>query len=58
MQPNGNMLITTSGGLSLPTNGTTNPLATSGANVLPGTSYPGGGIPAITMDGVDVTGQL
>jgi flagellar hook-associated protein 1 FlgK len=58
VQPNGNMLLTTSGGLSLPTNGTTNPLSTSGANVLPGATYPGGGIPAITMDGVDVTGQL
>jgi flagellar hook-associated protein 1 FlgK len=58
VQPNGNMLITTSGGLSLPTNGVVNPVATSGANVLPGTTYPGGGIPAITVDGVDVTRQL
>jgi flagellar hook-associated protein 1 len=58
VQPNGNMLITTSGGTALPTNGAVNPLSTSGANVLPGTTYPGGGIPAITVDGVDVTGQL
>jgi len=58
VQPNGNMLITTSGGLTLPTQGTSDPLSTSGANVLPGTTYPGGGIPAITMGGMDVTGQL
>jgi flagellar hook-associated protein 1 FlgK len=58
VQPSGNMLITTAGGLALPTDGTTDPLVTSGANVLPGTSYPSGGIPPITMDGVDVTAQL
>jgi flagellar hook-associated protein 1 FlgK len=58
VQPNGDMLITTAGGLSLPIHGVVVPLSTSGANVLPGTTYPGGGIPAITMDGVDVTGQL
>lgn len=58
VQPDGNMLITTAGGLALPTDGTSDPLSTSGANVQPGTTYPGGGIPPITMDGVDVTGQL
>jgi flagellar hook-associated protein 1 len=58
VQPNGNMVITTAGGLSLPTNATGDALATSGANVQPGTTYPGGGIPAITMDGTDVTAQL
>jgi flagellar hook-associated protein 1 len=58
VQANGNMLITTSGGLALPTIGTADPLSTSSANVLPGAYYPGGGIPAITMDGTDVTAQL
>ncbi len=58
VQPNGDMLITTSGGAALPIHGAPNPLATSVANVLPGTSYPGGGIPAITLSGVDITGQL
>jgi flagellar hook-associated protein 1 FlgK len=58
VQSNGDMLITTAGGLALPIHGAADPLSTSGANVLPGTTYPGGGIPAISMDGADVTGQL
>lgn len=58
VQPSGNMLVTTAGGIALPTDGTLDPLVTSGANVLPGTSYPSGGIPPITVDGVDVTAQL
>jgi flagellar hook-associated protein 1 FlgK len=58
VQPNGDMLITTTGGAALPIHGSTDPLSTSTANVQPGTSYPGGGIPAITEDGADVTGQL
>jgi flagellar hook-associated protein 1 FlgK len=58
VQPNGDMLITTSTGTNLPTHGGTNPLSTSGANVDPGSYYPGGGVPAIMLGGVDVTGQL
>jgi flagellar hook-associated protein 1 FlgK len=58
VQPDGNMLITTAGGTTLSTNGTSNALSTTGANILPGSVYPGGGIPAITMDGTDVTSQL
>jgi flagellar hook-associated protein 1 FlgK len=58
VQANGNLLITTAGGVALPTDGEPDPVSTSGANVLPGTTYPGGGIPPITIGGVDVTGQL
>jgi len=58
VQPDGNMLISTTGGLALTTDGSPNLLSTSSANVQPGTYYPGGGIPAITLGGVDVTGQL
>ena len=58
VQPNGDMLITTSGGAALPIHGVTNPLSTTAANVLPGTTYPGGGIPPITLNGADITGQL
>jgi len=58
VQSDGNMLVTTAGGLALPTDGTPDPLSTSSANVQPGTYYPGGGIPAIMLDGADVTGQL
>jgi flagellar hook-associated protein 1 FlgK len=57
-QPNGDMLIATTAGLVLPTRGVTNPFATAGANVQPGTYYPGGGINPITLAGTDVTGQL
>jgi flagellar hook-associated protein 1 len=57
VQPNGNMLIITSSGTELPTDGS-DPLSTSGATIEPGDYYPGGGIPAITLDGVDVTDQL
>ncbi|HME28134.1 MAG TPA: flagellar hook-associated protein FlgK [Acetobacteraceae bacterium] len=57
-QPNGDVLIVTSTGQPLPIHGTANPLSTSDVNVLPGTSYPGGGIPPIMLGGVDVTKQL
>ena len=57
-QPSGDLLITTGSGTELPIHGAANPLTTSGANLLPGTYYPGGGVPAITLGGVDVTNQL
>ena len=56
-QPNGDMLVVTNGGLTLPIH-TANPLSTTGANVQPGSYYPGGGIQGIMLGGVDVTGQL
>jgi flagellar hook-associated protein 1 FlgK len=58
VQPNGDMLITTTGGLALPIHGTPDPLSTGNANVQPGATYPGGGIPGIMVGGVDITGQL
>jgi len=58
VQPNGDMLITTSSGTELPTHGPADPLSTSGANIEPGSYYPGGGVPAIMLNGVDVTDQL
>jgi flagellar hook-associated protein 1 FlgK len=58
VQPSGDMLLTTSGGAALPIHGAPDPLSTSSANVLPGSTYPGGGIPAITLNGADITGQL
>jgi flagellar hook-associated protein 1 len=57
-QPNGDLLITTGSGLTLPTSGTINPLSTSGVNVQPGTYYPGGGIPPIMLGGIDITANL
>jgi flagellar hook-associated protein 1 len=57
-QPNGDVLITTTAGLTLPTHGTTNPLTASDVNVAPNDYYPNGGIPAIMLGAVDVTSQL
>jgi flagellar hook-associated protein 1 FlgK len=57
-QTNGDLLISTTAGLSLPTHESSNPLSTSGTMVQPATFYPGGGIPAIMLGGSDVTSQL
>jgi flagellar hook-associated protein 1 len=57
-QPNGDVIIATTAGLVLPIHGDANPLNTSDVNVAPATYYPKGGIPAITLGGADVTGQL
>ena len=57
-QPNGDVLLTTTAGLTLPIHGAANPLSTSDANVASDDYYPNGGIPAITLGGSDVTGQL
>jgi flagellar hook-associated protein 1 FlgK len=57
-QPGGNLIITTASGTQLPTNASTGPLQTSDATIGPGATYASGGIPAITLGGVDITSQL
>ena len=57
-QQNGDMLVTTSAGLMLPTRDAARQLVTSDASIGTGSWYPGGGIPAITLGGADVTGQF
>jgi flagellar hook-associated protein 1 FlgK len=57
-QPNGDMLISTSSGLSLPIHGSSAPFAIALANLGATSYYPGGGAPAITLNGVDVTNQI
>jgi len=57
-QPNGDVLLATTAGLALPTHGPSSRLSTADVNVQPGTFYPGGGIPGISIDGIDVTRQL
>lgn len=57
-QANGDVLLTTASGVTLPIHGSANPLSTAGATISPSSSYPGGGIPAITLGGVDVTAGL
>ena len=56
-QPNGDVLVTTSAGLQLPTHSAANQLSTSDANMQPGAVYPAT-IPPIMLGGVDVTEQL
>jgi flagellar hook-associated protein 1 FlgK len=55
-QPNGDMLVTTSTGLMLPTHG--GQITTMDASMQTGTFYPGGGVPPIMLGGVDVTSQF
>jgi flagellar hook-associated protein 1 FlgK len=55
-QPNGDMMVTTTSGLMLPTHG--GQLTTTSAVMQPGTFYPGGGVPPILLAGADITGQL
>ncbi len=55
-QKNGDVLLATAGGLVLPTDGSQ--FATAAASLGPGSYAPGGGVPAITLDGHDVTASL
>jgi flagellar hook-associated protein 1 FlgK len=57
-QPNGDLLITTASGLTLPIHDDPNPFSTSGATLGATVYAPGGGVPPITFDGQDVTSQL
>lgn len=57
-QPNGDIVLSTSGGLALPVHATGPALSATGATVQSGAYYPGGVIPGITLNGNDVTGQL
>jgi flagellar hook-associated protein 1 FlgK len=62
-QPNGDMLVMTSGGASLPIH-SPDPLSVTGANMEPGSFYaqpgsvPAGTVPGIMLGTTDVTGQL
>lgn len=57
-QPNGDLSIFTASGLSLPTQDGASPFSIANATTSPGAYYPGGGLPGITLGGVDVTSQM
>jgi flagellar hook-associated protein 1 len=57
-QPDGDMTVFTSSGLTLPTRSTSGPFSIANASTPPGSFYPGGGIPGISLGGQDVTGQM
>ncbi len=53
----GDMLVSTAGGLSLPTHATSGPLSTRNASIAVADAYPGS-IPGIELNGTDVTASL
>ena len=57
-QPNGDTLLLTAGGLSLPIHSSANPLAIASATLGASSYYPGGGVPALTLNGIDITRQV
>ena len=57
-QSNGDLSVFTAGGMTLPTRGSANPFSMPNASTPVGSYYPGGGIPAVTLNGTDVTSQL
>jgi flagellar hook-associated protein 1 FlgK len=57
-QSNGDLLISTTSGLSLPIHGSNVPFSIASANLGATSYYPGGGAPAITLNGADVTTQI
>lgn len=57
-QNNGDVIAMTSTGLTMPLRGGTGPFATRDATLGPNAYYPSGGIPPITLGGVDVTSQI
>jgi flagellar hook-associated protein 1 FlgK len=57
-QPDGDLAIFTSSGLTLPTRATSGPFSIANASTPPGSYYPGGGIPGISLGGQDVTSQM
>jgi flagellar hook-associated protein 1 FlgK len=56
-QPSGDMTVLTASGLQLST-GPTPALSVNSANLGPTSYYPGGGAPAVTINGTDVTASL
>jgi flagellar hook-associated protein 1 len=58
VQPNGGLIVTTASGTELPTQGGSGPIQTSAATIGPGGTYADGAIPPITLNGIDITGQV
>ncbi|MSP02623.1 MAG: hypothetical protein EXR07_16470 [Acetobacteraceae bacterium] len=57
-QPNGDLIVTTGSGTQLPTRAATGPVVTSAATLGAGAYYPGGGLPPITVNGIDITTRI
>ncbi|HEY4172124.1 MAG TPA: flagellar hook-associated protein FlgK, partial [Rhodopila sp.] len=57
-QPNGDLSLFTSTGLTLPTRDGATPFSMASSSTPAGAYYPGGGIAGIMLDGTDVTSQM
>ena len=57
-QSNGDVLAVTAGGTTLPIHAAAPPFQTNAATIGAGSFYPGGGVPPVTLNGIDVTAQL
>jgi len=57
-QPNGALQVMTASGTVLPTEVPLTQIVAPGVAIEPGMSYASGGIPAITLNGVDITSRL
>jgi flagellar hook-associated protein 1 FlgK len=57
-QPGGDLLLVARGGVVLPLDPGRDALATAGATVAPGASSASGALPGVTLNGLDVTGQI
>ena len=57
-QPGGDLLLVARGGVVLPLDPERDVLATAGAAVRPGASFASGTLPGISLNGIDVTGQI
>lgn len=57
-QPSGDVSLFSAGGMSLPTRAVGNTFSFLSSSAPVGSFYPGGGVPGITLNGVDVTKQL
>ena len=58
VQSNGDMIVTTRSGTQLPTRATSGPVQTSNATLGAGAYYPSGGLPAISVNGTDITTRV
>ena len=58
VSPNGDMLVLTTTGLTLPTRDANGPLSIANANAAPQTTYASGTLPGVMLNGHDVTGQI
>ncbi len=58
IQSNGDLMLVTSSGLTLPTHGSATPFALASATVGPNATYPDSAVPGVMLGNQDVTAQI